>query len=360
MVAPHLRGLLAGMVMAGLVVGCSAGGTAAPAAKPAAAPTSAAAPQSASAAPTAPPALEPARIVYTTIAAAQAPFWIAEEAGYFREQGLDVPPLQRVEPGATLLAALHNGEVDFVAAGGPSLVLGYLQGLETMIFGSTQDVLETEIVVQPDIRSVDDLRGKIIAVSRLKAISDLAARLGVERYGLDPDRDVQIRGTGGNAESLAALQTGTVAAASISVPAVFEAHRRGYPTLIDVTAMRIPFTNGSVGATKNTLTQRPAAAEKVLRALAQATARLKTDREFAAQVVGKYSRIEDADALRGTVDVYAPLMKVDPYPDLEAVQAVLDAEEHPAARTTRPEQVVDTRAAEAVRRSGFLDRLPKE
>jgi ABC-type nitrate/sulfonate/bicarbonate transport system substrate-binding protein len=356
MLARRVSWWLRGAVLAGLV-GCGGGSPAPPTAPPAAAPARGADPPAASAAP---PALEAVRIVYTTIAAAQAPFWVAEDAGYFREQGLDVPPLQRVEPGATLLAAMHNGEVDFVAAGGPSLVLGNLQGLGTMIIGSTQNVLETEIVVRPEIRSVEDLRGKIIAVSRLKAISDLAARLGVERYGLDPDRDVQMRGTGGNAESLAALDTGTVAAASLSVPAVFEAHRRGYPTLINVTAMRIPFANGTVGATRTTIDRRQSAAEKVLRALAQATARFKTDREYAAQVVGKYSRIEDSEALRGTVEVYAPLMTVDIYPDLAAIQAVLDAEEHPAARTTRPEQVVDLRPAEAVRRSGFLDRLPPD
>ena len=215
-------------------------------------------------------------------------------------------------------------------------------------------------MARPEIRTVEDLRGKTIAVSRLKAISDLAARLGVERYGLRPDVDVFTRGTGGNAESLAAMEGGTVAAASISVPAVFEARKRGYHDLIDVTAMRIPFGNGTLGATKTMLDRRPQVAERVLRATAQGTSRFKTDREYAAQIVGKYSRIEDPEALRGTVEVYAPILTVDPYPDAAATQAILDVEEHPAARTTRPDEVLDLRAAEAVRRSGFLDRLPKD
>ncbi len=205
-----------------------------------------------------------------------------------------------------------------------------------------------------------DLRGQIIAVSRLKAVSDVAARLAVQRFGLQPDVDVFTRGTGGNAESLAALEAGTVAAASLSVPAVFEARKRGHHDLIDVTAMRIPFGNGTLGATKATLDRRLDVAERVLRAVAQATSRLKTDREYAAQIIGKYSQIEDPEALRGTVDVYAPIMTVDPYPDPAAIQTLLDIEEHPAARTARPEQMIDYRAAEALRRSGFLDRLPKD
>jgi ABC-type nitrate/sulfonate/bicarbonate transport system substrate-binding protein len=172
--------------------------------------------------------------------------------------------------------------------------------------------------------------------------------------------DVFTRGTGGNAESFAALEGGTVVAASVSVPTVFEARKRGYHDLIDVTAMRIPFGNGTLGATKATLNARQDVAERVLRATAQATSRLKTDREYAAQVIGKYTQIEDMESLRATVDVYAPIMSVDPYPDPTAVQGVLDAEEHPAARTAKLEDVSDYRAADAVRRSGFLDRLAKD
>jgi hypothetical protein len=41
------------------------------------------------------------------------------------------------------------------------------------------------------------------------------------------------------------------------------------------------------------------------------------------------------------------------------VQAALDVEENPAARTARPEDVVEYRYAEALRASGFLDTLPK-
>jgi ABC-type nitrate/sulfonate/bicarbonate transport system substrate-binding protein len=313
-----------------------------------------------SAAPSAAPSLERAKLAFTAISAVQSPFWIAYEAGYFREQGLDVPDMNRIEPGATMLAALHNGELEFIAAGAPSLVLGTLQGLDTLVFGASVNWLEDVIVARPEIQSVQDLRGQTIGVSRLKAITDLSARFGVERFGLKPDVDVFIRGTGGNTESLAALEAGTVAAASLSVPAVFEANKRGYHDLIDVTAMRIPFGNGNYGATKATLDRRPQVAERVLRAVAQATSRFKTDPEYAAQIIGKYSQIQDAEALRGTVAVYTPLFVVDPYPDAAAIQAVLDAEENPAARTARPEQVIDYRAADAVRQSGFLDRLPRD
>jgi len=355
-------GRLLGTVGLLLVTACSAG---APAAAPApAAPASgggaASAPGAPGAAATATPSLVRARLAFTTISAVQAPFWIAYDEGYFREQGLEVPDMNRIEPGATLLAALLNGEVEYVAAGGPSLVLGTLQGMDTMVFGSTMNWMEGAIAARPAIRTVQDLRGQTIAVSRLKAITDVAARLAVERLGLVPDVDVFTRGTGGNTESMAALEAGTVAAASLNVPALFEANKRGYPDLIDITGMRIPFGNGTLGARKATLDRQPEIAERVLRATAQATSRFKTDPAFAAAIISKYSGIDDPEALRGTVEVYTRLFTVDPSPDPAAMQAVLDAEENPAARTTRPDQVTDYRPAEALRRSGFLDTLPRD
>src|SRR5262245_12840040 len=71
------------------------------------------------------------RAAYTSIAANQAPWWVAQDAGYFREQGLNVN-LSHIDSGATLLAALHNDEIQFTASGGPALVVGHLQGLETV------------------------------------------------------------------------------------------------------------------------------------------------------------------------------------------------------------------------------------
>jgi NitT/TauT family transport system substrate-binding protein len=305
-----------------------------------------------------PPSLIKARSAYTTTSAAAAPWWVALEAGYFLEQGLDVT-LSHVDAGAALLAALYNGELDITFAGAPTFVLGYLQGMETMIIGATSNVLDASIFVRPEIQRIEDLRGKTIGVTRLKAITDVAARLGLKRMGLEPDVDFFTRGTGGPAEALAALEAGTIDGASLPVPALFEARKRGFREILNVGAMNIPFMGSAVGGTRKTLTERPELGEPYLRALAQAVSRLKTDREFAIQVIGKYSRSTDYELLGATVDYYRPLYTVDPYPEPAAVQAVIDAEEHPGARTLRPEEMTDYRFAERLRASGFLNQLPQ-
>ena len=100
----------------------------------------------------------------------------------------------------------------------------------------------------------------------------------------------------------------------------FEARKRGYRELLNVTELGIPFLNSAVGSTRKVLAERPELAEPYLRALAQGSSRLKTDREFAIQVLSKYSRVEDREklvaairrAIEATPDPRGPI-KLDEY-----------------------------------------------
>jgi hypothetical protein len=114
-----------------------------------------------------------------------------------------------------------------------------------------------------------------------------------------------------------------------------------------------------VGATKKTIAARPDVFEPFLRALAQSVSRLKTDRDMAIDVLGKYNQSDDRDLLGATVDHNRPLWVTDPYPDPAGVKTVIEVEENPAVRGRRPEEFIDARFAERLRQSGFLDSLAK-
>src|SRR5207248_1328336 len=101
--------------------------------------------------------------------------------------------------GTTRLAALRSDEVDLAGTGGSTFVLGYLEGLETLVIGANVKILDSNVLVRPEIQTVDDLRGKTIGVNRLKASTDVAARLAFQRLGLQPDVVVSTRGAGGQA-----------------------------------------------------------------------------------------------------------------------------------------------------------------
>jgi hypothetical protein len=145
------------------------------------------------------------------------------------------------------------------------------------------------------------------------------------------------------------------------MPLLVEARRRGYTELVQINdqGLRIPFINGAIGTTQRMIDQQPDVVDKAMRALAQGVNRFKTDREFGVQVLGKYSQLDSRELLDASVDYYQPLLEADLYPDRDAMQVVIDAEENPAARTVRPEDVTDYRFADRLRTSGFLERLPR-
>ncbi|MBX5492592.1 MAG: ABC transporter substrate-binding protein [Chloroflexi bacterium] len=319
----------------------------------------AAAPAAAAAQAPAPPTPVKIRAAYTTFSGSVAPWWAAAEGGYFREQGLDVE-LVLVEPGASLLAALRNGELDVTYSGAPSIVLGYAQGLETIIVGATTNLLDNSLYVRPEaVPSVADLRGKTIGVTRLKAITDVTVRLIAQRLGLDPDTDLVIRGTGGYPQTLAGLEAGVLDGAALSPEAAFEAQRRGYRELANAQQLGLVFMNGTVATVRRTAAERPEVIDRTLRALAQGIARMRTDREFGVRTWAAYSRNDNTELLGQLIDFYREVWVPDLYPDPAALQTAIDVEENPPARTIRPEDVIDFQFADRLRQSGFLATLPQ-
>jgi ABC-type nitrate/sulfonate/bicarbonate transport system substrate-binding protein len=210
---PHTTATAIGVSALLLVLACGPApappGDRAPAAASAAPVASSPVSSPASSPPESPAPLQPVHGSYSGIQVVQAPAWFALEGGYFREQGLDVD-LTLITSGATLLAALRNGEVTLAGTGGSTLLLGYVEGLETILIGAPVRLLDFSVFTRPDIRTLDDLRGKTLGVNRLKSTTDVGTRLALQRLGLQPDVDVFTRGTGGMSESLAAIETGAV------------------------------------------------------------------------------------------------------------------------------------------------------
>jgi NitT/TauT family transport system substrate-binding protein len=119
----------------------------------------------------------------------------AQTQGFFRAQGL-YAELIVVRPSSSL-QMLMSGDLDFstVLASGARAAVGGLPFRIVMTLTVGQDF---SLVVRPEIRRVEDLKGKTLAVSGVGEFTDIGARLVLKKYGLTPDRDVKIRPLFGN------------------------------------------------------------------------------------------------------------------------------------------------------------------
>lgn len=136
---------------------------------------------------------EPMRIGWV-YAMANAPALVAQERGFFREQGVNVE-LRRFNSGPLIIHALEAGDLDMAYIGVPPVYQAVEKGLDVKIV-SKVNYGQAALIVNTDspIKTLQDLRGKKIAGIRRGSGMDILLRGFVlkEKAGLDPDTDVKI------------------------------------------------------------------------------------------------------------------------------------------------------------------------
>ena len=130
---------------------------------------------------------ERVRIAYSSISAAYLGIWVAHDAGYFAKEKLD-DQIILIPSGSQLAQVVTAGEVDVAALNGSSAMAAVLQGADIKIIGNTTNKLIFSIYVRPEIKTIEDLKGKKIGVTRFGSATDIAARLLFENTTSTPKR----------------------------------------------------------------------------------------------------------------------------------------------------------------------------
>ena len=128
------------------------------------------------------------------------------------------------------VAALTTGDIDF--SGAQSQVMaGAARGLPVKVVGFLTIKPSFWLMAKPEIRSMADLKGKIIGITAIGSSTDTLARFLLTKNGLTPDRDVALIGTGTTSNILTAMKAGTVDAGVLSPPFNAMAKQMGYRTM---------------------------------------------------------------------------------------------------------------------------------
>ena len=144
------------------------------------------------------------------------------------------------------------------------------------------------LLAQKEIKTIDQLKGKRLAVSRFGSASDLAARLILQRYGLVPDKDVTILQTGGTSTRLSALSKRSIDS-TVLTPEFFNIGKKaGFTILADPTQYDIPFPQLEVITTRAFLKAQPDVATRYLRAIIEGIYMVKNNPEPSIRVLAKY------------------------------------------------------------------------
>ena len=216
------------------------------------------------------------RIGSTTPSITTLPSEIAAKRGFFKDEGLD-PEMITIRSADIIIKAQLTGQLDY-STSLPSLVMAAARGLPIKVVGVMIKKTSYVMVSHPSIRSIQDLKGKVIGTSSFGAASDYVIRVALQKAGLDPKKDVTIIQVGGSAGRLSALQGGMIQATVLVAPFNLQAEKLGYRSLLWLGKI-MDFPQGGLGAHDKKLQENPQEVVRVMKAISRGIQSIKSSRE---------------------------------------------------------------------------------
>jgi ABC-type nitrate/sulfonate/bicarbonate transport system substrate-binding protein len=279
---------------------------------------------------------------WSAVSALNSPYWVMKDAGFLKQEGLDAE-LIYIASSSTIAQAQLAGDVSVSTANSQVIADIGLQGGDLIAMGAVINVAAFYIMASPDIKRVEDLRGKPVGVTRYGASTDFSMRLFLRKYGLEPVRDVPVIQIGEMPAIAAALSKHSIYAAPMSYPMAYKAEEAGIKMLANLAKEDIPFVHVGIAVTRSFMKDHRPQAKAILRAYSRAVHFMRTNKEEYKKIIAKYSKVTDPGMLEGSVKYAYDFVEKVPLVKPQAFQVTLDviAQKNPKAKTAKPEQFFD-------------------
>ena len=248
------------------------------------------------------------------------PLMVAQDFGFFGAEGLDVK-IVLIRGGPTAMAALVGGGVDYTLVAGVAAVRAIAQNAPMQIISGLQPYMDYTLLGAKNIRSVNDLKGKVVGVTGPGGIAEFAAVEGLAKKGLVRYRDYKILYGVGNSPSRAqALESGKIQASPFSFLERLELEKKGFPTLFDIGSAIPGFPFVVIVTSKQKIENDPEEIVGVLRAIQHGLDFLKRNREKVADGIIKKNKFGDPSTVRQVINQFAEVYSISLHKsDIEAL-----------------------------------------
>ena len=259
--------------------------------------------------------------------------FIAKQKGLFAKYNL-LPEIVYIPGGSTNVHALISGNLDLSQLSGAPGAAANLEGADIVYFVGLLDKLNYQLITRPEIKSVEQLKGKRFGISRFSSSADFGLRALLKKLAIDPVKDVTILQIGDEPARLAAVKAGNIDGTVMNAPFAAEADKLKLNVVADSVQMGIPFFNTGLLSSRRVLDQQDTKILNFLRAYLEAIKVYKTEREYAVKAVAQFTRVNNSKAVEEGYDYFKAQLRDVPYPSIEAMQAVVAqlAETNPKAR----------------------------
>jgi len=222
------------------------------------------------------------------------PFVIAEEKGFFKGEGLNAVVV--IMQNQVVVNGVLTKNVDY---GGTfsNFVGAALAGLPVRIVMSVMDGSDHVLVTSPNIKRVEDLKGRIVGISSFGGTPHSEVIAILKKYGMN-EKDVTFLQIGGSSARYQALDSGSIHAAMLTPPFNKIGLKRGFNELVmfnDV--MQIPL--GGLAVHTDQIKERGPEIVRVIKALTKSIDYIRTRKGDILSHMEKSWGIKDPDVRDG-------------------------------------------------------------
>jgi len=266
-----------------------------------------------------------------------------------------------VRSSATATAGLAAGNIHVGYIGGSALLNAAAEGLPLKMLASFDSQLTYDIIARPEIKNVNDLKGKKFGVGSLGGTPWMASKLAFEYLGLDEKRDrVQVVAMANQTSRYHALEQGSVDAAILQGNFSRSLQTKGFSLIVELERAKIPFVGAGVVVSSRFLRESPGTIENLLKALLESQSFINASENKPAvlKIMGAYLKEQNPAALEVGFQVLSTNMNRKPFPSIAGLNNIkrLLALSNTKAGSVKPDDLIDDGFLRKFDRSGFLDR----
>ena len=229
------------------------------------------------------------------------PLLAARDWGIFMANGMDVEII--IMAASLAPSALSTGDIDYIAGVGPASVSATLSGLPSRAIWFSSDRISYWLMARPQFKTLEDLKGKKIAVSGgVGGTNHVALVVALEKSGGNAKDYVMVAIPGQQNQLLYSLESGFVEGALVSPPVTFTAYKKGFNKLLDVGSM-VEMPGGGLTALVKTIQTKSAETKKVIHSLQSAKDEIRKSKAKTVDLIVRLLKM-DRESAAETYDTF--------------------------------------------------------
>jgi NitT/TauT family transport system substrate-binding protein len=299
------------------------------------------------------------RVAFPLLGVALSPSWVTFEKRIWRKHGLDVE-LILLSGGGQMVPALVSGSVQVLLASDVAVTQAIAQGMNLTKLGVTTNSLGASLLTHPGIQSIQDLKGKVLGITRGRDAAYFRLAKILRDNGIDPNDQVKFLPIAGSPMArLNLLKAGVIQGTVVSPPLDLLGIREGLRVLSKID---IPTPGGGISVTSTYLKQNRDPLLRFLKGYMEGIHYLLTHKEESMKVFSHYYRNPDMATMGYFYDAISSRVERELRPNPESVRFLTElvAMDEPKAKLLKEKDHWDLSLVEEIHQSGFVEQLYKK